>query len=130
MLEKALNYLTVYLGRCQNIFFNIEIYWHSHLFVLHKVWNIKVGHTRLWPEGTSMLVLYVWNLVCKTIFHHRKREFIYIRNILQPWQILKIGSIIDIIRKYTSFLFYDLLHWMHSQFLPSKMIQIKRKLNF
>ena len=84
-----------------------------------------VGHTTFWLEGTTILVLYLWNLVCKTIFHQRKSEFKTIQNILQPWRILKIGSNSDEIKKYTSFLFCDLLCWMYSQFCQQKWLKWK-----
>ena len=84
-----------------------------------------VGRTTFWLVGTSISVLYVWNLVCKTIFHQRKRKYRNIWNILQPWQILKIGSNFAVIKKYTSFLFYDLLRWMYSQFCQQKWLKWK-----
>ena len=71
----------------------------NNVAIVSKVCAIMVGHTTFWPVGTSILVLYVWKLVCKTIFDQGKGELKNIQNILQPWQILKIGSNFDEIKK-------------------------------
>ena len=104
-------------------------YSHKKIYLynqLYKVLAIKVGHTTFWPVGTSILVLYVWNFVCKTFFHQRKREFRNIWKLLQPWQILKIESNFDEIKKITfSFILWPVMLDVFSV-LPTKMIEMKK----